>query len=323
MGRDAVGEAVAVNRRAWLLLLLLAALWGASYLFIAIALEDLSPAAIVASRCALAALVLLPYAWRTGALEGIREAAAPIALLALIQVAAPFVLISAGQTEIASSLAGILVASAPIFTALLAVRVDQSERLHGRGAVGVAIGIVGVGVLLGVDLGGDTGQLLGGLAVVLASFGYAIGGFMLKRRFSSYKPVGVVVGTMTASALMTLPIALATPPDGVGLDTIGAIAALGAGGTGIAFVIYYTLNAEVGPTRTSLVAYIAPGFAVLYGVFLLDESFSVGTALGLLLIVGGSWLAANSGRRVTPDEEARAATQPMPDAAATASIRAG
>ena len=295
---DAIGEAGAVSRRAWILLLILAALWGASYLFIAIALDDLSPAMVVATRCGFAALVLLPVAIRWNALSGLRESVGAIFVLALVQVAAPFLLIGAGQTEIASSLAGILVASAPIFTAILAVWVDQGERLHGRGIAGVAVGIAGVAVLLGVDLGGDSGQLLGGLAVVLASLGYAIGGFMLKRRFSGFEPIGVVVATMAASTLITLPLALATPPDGVGLDTIGAIAALGVGGTGIGFVIYYTLNREVGPTKTSLVAYIAPGFAVLYGVALLGESFTLGTALGLVLIVGGSWLAANSRPRV-------------------------
>lgn len=299
----------------------LAALWGASYLFIAIALDDLSPAMVVTTRCALAALVLAPIAWRTGALTGLGSVIPAILVLALVQVAAPFMLISAGQTEIASSLAGILVASAPIFTAILAVWIDHSERLHGRGVVGVAIGIVGVAVLLGVDLGGDSGQLLGGLAVVLASFGYAVGGFMLKRRFGTYRPIGVVVGTMAASALMTLPIALATPPERLGLDTVGAIAALGAGGTGIAFVIYYTLNREVGPTKTSLVAYIAPGFAVLYGVLLLDEAFSLGTALGLLLIVGGSWLAANSRPEIVPGDDTRS-SPPITAAPAAPTIRA-
>ena len=321
-GSPRVGEAVTVNRRAWLLLLILAAFWGASYLFIAIALDDLSPAMVVTSRCAFAALVLAPVAWRQGAFAGLGAVIPGIVVLAAIQVAAPFLLISAGQTEIASSLAGILVASAPIFTAILAVRLDQNERLHGRGMAGVVIGIVGVAVLLGVDLGGDSGQLLGGLAVVLASLGYAVGGFMLKRRYNGYSPIGVVVGTMTASALMTLPISLATWPDSVGLDTVAAIAALGAGGTGIAFVIYYTLNREVGPTRTSLVAYIAPGFAVLYGVLLLDEEFSLGTALGLVLIVGGSWLAANSKPRVILRDDPESAAQPVAAGAAARTISA-
>jgi drug/metabolite transporter (DMT)-like permease len=102
---------------------------------------------------------------------------------------------------------------------------------------------------------------------------------------------------MTASALMTLPLMLLDTPAHVGLDTAGAMLALGLGGTGIAFVIYYTLNREIGPTRTSLVAYVAPVFAVIYGVTLLNESFGVTTAIGIILIIGGSWLAAKAPAR--------------------------
>jgi drug/metabolite transporter (DMT)-like permease len=286
-----------VDRRNWTLLLVLAALWGASYLFIKIGLDDLSPAAIVFSRTALAALVLLPLAIARGGMAPLWRRAPAVFALAAIQVAGPFLLISAGERHIDSSLAGILVASAPIFTAIFAIWIDSSERLSTTGVVGVAIGIVGVALLLGVDLGSGS-ALGGGLMVVLASVGYALGGFGLKRYFTGYQPLALVAGTMSASALMTLPLMLLDTPAHVGLDTAGAMLALGLGGTGIAFVIYYTLNREIGPTRTSLVAYVAPVFAVVYGVTLLDESFTVTTAIGIVLIVGGSWLAAKAPARV-------------------------
>lgn len=306
-------------RRNWILLLALAALWGASYLFIEIGLDDLSPAAIVFARTALAALVLLPFAIHSGGMAPLWRRAPGLVVLGAVQVAAPFLLISAGQRHIASSLAGILVAAAPIFTALLAIWVDSSERLSGRGAVGVLVGIVGVGLLLGVDLGHSSEALGGGLMVVLASVGYAIGGFALKRYFTGFQPLALVAGTMSASALLTLPLMLMDVPDSVGLDTIGAMSALGLGGTGLAFVIYYTLNREIGPTRTSLVAYVAPVFAVIYGVWLLDEEFGLTTALGIVLIVGGSWLAARAPARA-PVEAAAAragpeAARPEPEAA--------
>jgi drug/metabolite transporter (DMT)-like permease len=284
-----------VDRRNWILLLALAALWGASYLFIKIALDDLSPAGIVFTRTALAALVLLPFAIKSGGMAPLWRRAPAIAALAAVQVAGPFLLISAGERHIASSLAGILVASAPIFTAIFAIWLDQAERLSTDGIVGVAIGILGVALLLGVDVDGS--GLAGGLMVVLASVGYALGGFGLKRYFKGYQPLALVAGTMTASAVMTLPLFLLDLPEHVALDTVGAMAALGLGGTGIAFVIYYTLNHAIGPTRTSLVAYIAPVFAVVYGVTLLDENFGVTTALGVVLIVGGSWLAARAPAR--------------------------
>jgi drug/metabolite transporter (DMT)-like permease len=285
-----------VDRRNWILLLALAALWGASYLFIKIGLDDLSPAGIVFTRTALAALVLLPFAIKSGGMAPLWRRAPGLFLLAAVQVAGPFLLISAGEIHIASSLAGILVASAPIFTAIFAIWIDQAERLSANGIVGVAIGILGVALLLGVDVSGS--GLGGGLMVVLASVGYAIGGFALKRYYSGHQPLALVASTMTASALMTLPLFLIDLPGHVGLDTVGAMSALGLGGTGIAFVIYYTLNHEIGPTRTSLVAYIAPIFALVYGVTLLDENFGPATAAGIVLITGGSWLAARSPSRV-------------------------
>src|SRR3954449_7165951 len=205
-----------------MLLLLLAALWGASYLFIKIGLDDLSPAGVVFTRTALAALVLMPFAIRGGGMAPLWRHAPGLFALGAVQVAGPFLLISAGEQHIPSSLAGILVASAPIFTAILAIWIDDSERLSGLGAAGVAVGIVGVGLLLGVDLGGSGAALAGGLMVVLASIGYAIGGFGLKRYFSGYQPLALVAGTMSASALMTLPLFLLAPPDSVGLDTVGA-----------------------------------------------------------------------------------------------------
>jgi drug/metabolite transporter (DMT)-like permease len=284
-----------VDRRNWILLLALAALWGASYLFIKIGLDDLSPAGVVFTRTALAALVLLPFAIKSGGMSPLWRRAPGLFALGAVQVAGPFLLISAGERHIASSLAGILVASAPIFTAIFAIWVDQAERLSANGVVGVVIGILGVALLLGVDVSGS--GLVGGLMVVLASAGYAIGGFALKRFFTGYQPLALVASTMTASAVMTLPLFLIDLPGNVGLDTIGAMSALGLGGTGIAFVIYYTLNREIGPTKTSLVAYIAPVFAVVYGVTLLDENFGPATALGIVLIIGGSWLAARSPAR--------------------------
>lgn len=279
-------------RRAWILLLILASVWGASYLFIKIGLEDLSPALIVFLRTALAGLILLPIALSRGALAGLRGLAGPLVLLAAVQVAGPFLLISVGEQEISSSLTGILVASAPIFTALLAVWIDHEERASGARLVGVGIGIVGVALLLGVDVGGGA-ALVGGLLVVLAGMGYAIGGFYLKRRFAEAQPIGIVTYTMLTSAALSLPWAAVTAPDAtLAAGSLAAIGALGIVGTGFAFVIFYTLIAEVGPARASLVAYIAPLFAVVYGVVLLDESVGIGTFAGLALIVAGSWLAA-------------------------------
>lgn len=156
-------------------------------------------------------------------------------------------------------------------------------------------GLVGVGVLLGVDLSGTTAEALGGLAVVLASLGYALGAFLSKHRLPGAPPTGVAAWVMVASALMLAPFAIASVPDAApGAGPVLAVVALGVLGTGIAFAIFYDLMATIGPARTFIVTYLAPAFAVVYGALLLDESVSASTIAGLALIVGGSYFAASS-----------------------------
>ena len=291
-------------RRAWTLIVALGALWGASYLFIKIGLRDLSPAMIVFARTALGPLVLLPPALARGALRPLRGHVRFLVLLAAVQVAAPFVLITLGERSISSSLAGILVSTTPIFTALIAIQVDQEERVTGVGLAGVGVGIVGVGLVVGVDVAGS--GLLGALAVVLASLGYAAGGLMMKKRMRGVPALGSAAATMVASAALLVPAAVASWPAHVpAAGPVLAVVALGVGGTGIAFVIFYALIADVGPTKASLVTYIAPGFAVVYGVSLLHERFTIAAGAGLVLIVGGSWLAAEG--RLPARRYARAA----------------
>jgi drug/metabolite transporter (DMT)-like permease len=283
-----------MTRRSWLLMGLLAALWGASYLFIKVALDDgIEPIFIVWARIALGALVLVPIAIRLGARGALGGRWPALAVMSLVQVVLPFLLITYGERHIASSLTGILVASAPIFTALLAVRFDQDERLRGIAAAGVVMGILGVALLFGVDLSGDSAALAGGLMVLLASLGYAIGGFYLKHRLRGIPAVGIAAATMVVGTIVLAPAALFTLPAAVpSAKAIGSLLVLGAGGTGIAFLIFYTLIAGIGPSRAALVAYIAPGFAVFYGAWLLSEPLTAGAVLGLGLILAGSWVAA-------------------------------
>jgi drug/metabolite transporter (DMT)-like permease len=296
-----------MDRRSWFWLLALGAIWGASYMFIAIGLRDLSPGMVAFLRIALAALVLLPVAALQGALKGVKPFLGWLILLGAVQVAGPFILISAGEEEISSSLAGILVASAPLFTAVLAIWVDDEERSRGLRLVGVLIGIAGVALLLGVDLGGDGSELLGGLAVVLAALGYAIGGLLAKHRLAGVAPVGMSGLVMTASAIILLPVAIGTAPGSFpGLGPIAAVATLGVLGTGVAFVIFYWLISTVGPARTLVVTYVAPGFAIVYGSVFLSEEITVATIAGLGLILMGSWLSAEGrlpGRRPLPAGE--------------------
>jgi drug/metabolite transporter (DMT)-like permease len=271
--------------------LLLSGFWGASYLFIKVALDDgVAPWAIVSARTALAALVLVPLAAFTGVLGSLRGRFVPIVVLGLVQAAAPLTLIAVGEERISSSLTGILVSTAPIFTFLLAFALTGAERASRASLAGVAIGIVGVGMLLGVDAGGGSEALVGGLFVILAAFGYAVGAWYLKRNLTGVEPVATVAGTQVVAALATLPLGLLHIPESIPSgEAIASIATLGIFCTGIAFVFFHSLVATEGPATASLVGYVAPGFSVFYGVVLLDESFTAVTAAGLVLILGGSW----------------------------------
>jgi drug/metabolite transporter (DMT)-like permease len=250
-------------------------------------------------------------------LSALRGRWVTVGLVGLAQVTVPFLLITFGENHIESQLAGILVSSAPIFTALLALAFDHDERSHGWGAVGIGVGMLGVVLLFGLDLSGSGDQVLGGLMIVLASLGYAIGALLLKHKLPGVPPVAVAGGEMVIAAVLTLPLAVASLPDHApSLKSVGALALLGAAGTGIAFLWFFTLIAEIGPARASVISYIAPGFSVFYGVTLLGEPFSFGAVAGLALILAGSWLAVQG--RLPSWSRRGPAVAPAPTAPAAA-----
>ncbi|MDQ3739737.1 MAG: DMT family transporter [Actinomycetota bacterium] len=284
-----------MTRRAWILMLALAALWGASYMFVEITLDGgLSSTFLVFARTALGALVLAPVALSRGAFAPARRHLPLLGFIALVQITGPFLLITVGQHHVTSSMAGILVSSAPIFTTIIATFYAHDDRLGPMGIAGIGVGMLGIALLFGVDLGGSAETLLAGGGILLASLDYAVGATLSKRRLSDVPPVGIAASIIGLGALSLAPLAPFTAPEAMpSLGTWAALLALGAGGTGLAFLIFYVLNADIGPSRASVVAYIAPVFSVIYGVTLLDESFGAGTAAGLVLILAGSWMAAD------------------------------
>jgi drug/metabolite transporter (DMT)-like permease len=270
-----------------------AAVWGSSYMFIKLALDDFSPGGVVVIRTALGAVLLLTIARARGALAALRGRLRWVVVLSLLQVAVPFLLISYGERYISSSLTAILISVVPIYTALLAARFDRAERARGWGLVGIVTGIAGVVLLFGVDLSGDSKELLGGAMMLVAALCYAISWMLAKHKAAGVAPEAMSGAIMLVATVVTSPVLMATlPGHAPGLKSIAALLALGAGGTGIAFILYYTLIADVGPGRASIVGYVAPAFSVAYGVALLGESLSPGSVAGLALILAGSWLGA-------------------------------
>lgn len=289
------------------LLVALASIWGASYLLIKYALEDFQPPFIVWGRLLIALVVLGAALLATARAGDIRAAAAELrdrpgtaALLGLLAIAMPFTLITVGELHVPSGLTAVLIAPASIFVAMLAPLLDASERADARTAAGMAIGLGGVALLVGVESVHSTGEFFGSLAMIGAALSYALGGFVAKRRYTGLSPLATSMVSISAATVLVSPLGLATFPDALpGWRASLALLALGGLGTALAFVIFYNLVAAVGAGRASLVSYLAPGVALVYGAWLLDEPVTWAAVAGLGLILGGVALASTPRRVAT------------------------
>ncbi len=288
-----------MSARAWSVFAAVSVLWGMPYLFIKVAVEEVSPAFVAFSRVALAAAVLLPLAWRAGALGGLRGKGRALVAFAVLEVVVPFPLIAFGEQEVSSSLAAILIAALPLTIALLALRFDAEERVGGARLVGLFVGLGGVVLLLGIDVAGRTEELLGALAILAATLGYAGGPMVLKRHLADTDPRASMAAALAISAVLLAPAAALSAPSAVPSgDAVASLVVLGLVCTALAFVAYFTLIAEVGPSRASLITYVNPIVAVALGVTILGESVGFAAIAGLLLILAGSWLG--TGGRTPP-----------------------
>jgi drug/metabolite transporter (DMT)-like permease len=293
-----------MTRRAWFLFAVMSVLWGVSYLFIKVAVRELPPVVVVTARTGIAALVLVPVALRQGLLRPVLAKAGPLVALSLMNVAAPFLLITYGETHISSSLTALLIAAEPIMIAVLAWRLDSAERVSARQALGLAVGMGGVVVLVGLDLTGDRLGLLGAGMVLLATVGYAGSTLIVKRHLADVPVVGVVAATMTITTVLLGPLAVATAPHRLpGPQVAGSLLVLGLLCTALAFLAFYALIAEAGPGRAAVITYVNPAVAVLLGVLVLGEALTAATVAGSLLILAGSWLSTRPARapRHTPE----------------------
>jgi len=289
-----------MTAREWGLLLLLSLLWGGSFFFVGVAVKTLPPFTIVAARVSIAALLL----WATAGLTGadpraiVREAPA-LALLGLLNNAAPFVLIVAGQTRIASGLAAILNAATPIFTVLIAHFVTTTERLTWRRAAGAALGLLGVVILMAGHGALSQAPLWAELAVLCAAAFYACGSLYGRRfRARGLAPIEVATGQVTAAAIFLLPLAVGIDRPWLGpapgWDALAALFAIGALSTALAYVIYFRILAGAGATNVVLVTLLAPATSILLGVAVLGERLEARHLLGFAVISAG--LALIDGR---------------------------
>ena len=269
--------------------------WGIPYLLIKVAVEDGVPPAFLAwSRVMLGAAVLLGLAWRAGTLATLRGRGRWLALFAVFEIVVPFPLIAAGERHVDSSVAAIIIATAPLIVALLALRFDSSERVSGRRLVGLLIGLGGVVALVGIDIAGRADELLGAAAILVAAAGYAAGPMVLNRKLTDADPRATMGASLAIAGALLTPLAIADPPAAAPPgEAIVALLVLGLVCTAAAFVIYSGLIAEIGPGRALVITYVAPVVAVALGVTVLGERPGAGAIAGLLLIIAGSWLSTD------------------------------
>ncbi|HEU4448654.1 MAG TPA: DMT family transporter [Gaiellaceae bacterium] len=282
------------------LLAIVAAIWGASYLFIKVAVDEVEPTAMMLFRLVLASLVLVPLiAWRLGpreAVEQVRRTGRGAFGVGLLNAAVPFTLIAWGEKHIDSGIAAIANASVPIFVVLLALRFNPSERVRGIRLAGILVGLLGVGVLTGLHPEGGWLAVAGTLAVVVASLSYAGANHLVQHRYAGTPALVTTTASSLTGAVILLPFALFQLPGEVpSWEAIGSIVALGVLATAVALLFYFRMLGLYGASRSSLVTYLLPPTALVYGVLILDERVTLNAALGLVLILAGVALGSGAG----------------------------
>jgi drug/metabolite transporter (DMT)-like permease len=294
-----------VTWRAWTTFAALCAIWGVPYFFIKLALQDLSPAAVAWARIALAAAVLVPVAWHRGVLQPVFAHKRAVIAFAIAELAIPFSLIAMGEQWISSSLAGILIATVPLTVVVIAPWFGLRERPGARRLLGLAVGFLGVVAILGLDTGHGPMLWAGVACMLVAVVGYAVGPLIVERYLADVDELGALAGSLVVAMIVLFPLAAASAPGHVpSALSLGSVIVLGLVCTALGLLLYFYLISAAGAARASVVAYINPAIAALFGVFMLDEPFGIGSATGLAMILLGSWLATHKPRQTHAAEVA-------------------
>jgi drug/metabolite transporter (DMT)-like permease len=270
----------------------LSVIWGLPYFFIKLAVAEVPPLMIAWGRLTLAALILMPIAWRRGALGPLKGHAGALLTFAFAEFVIPFSAIAIGEQWVSSSVAGILIATVPMWVVLLSRSFGVHERLGARRLAGLTLGFVGVVALLG--FGTITGRWgwAGAGCMLVSAVGYAVGPLVIQSHMKALDAIGPLAACLAiSSAVLLVPALLVVPAHVPSATALGCIAALGIVCTALAMMLMFYLVSHAGASRASLITYLNPVVASLLGVMLLDESLGVSGLLAFALILLGSWLA--------------------------------
>jgi drug/metabolite transporter (DMT)-like permease len=301
-----------MSRRSWLLFAAMCLIWGIPYLLIRVAVRDVAPGTLVFLRTGIGGLILLPLALRGGGYRAVLRRWRPLVAFTVIEIAVPWLLLSDAETKLSSSLSGLLIAAVPLVGVLVARWSGGRERVGPARLAGLLLGVAGVAMLVGLDLGQlHTWPLVEVAAVVL---GYAVAPVIMARHLADLPSIPVVSASLLLAALAYLPYAALRPPRGLDGRELASVVVLGVVCTALAFVLFFALIAAIGPARSTVITYVNPAVAVLFGVLLLNERFTTGMAIGFPLILAGSVLAArHDGRPDVAAPEAAACELLLPE----------
>jgi drug/metabolite transporter (DMT)-like permease len=268
----------------------MAVIWGIPYLLIKIAIGELTPASLVLLRTAIGAALLLPVAAARGWLAPLFPYWRWVLAYTIVEVSLPWFLLADGERRLSSSLTGLMIAAVPLVTAVLQLLTRADERLDRRRAVGLLVGMIGVAILVGLNVSFKDLWAVGEVGLVV--LGYSAGPIIIARRLPTLPAVGVVAASLVLTALLYLPIGLPqlprTMPSG---QVLMAVLILAVVCTALAFLLFFALIGEVGPVRATIITYFNPAVALLLGVVVLNEPFTLGAVVGFSLILVGSVVA--------------------------------
>jgi drug/metabolite transporter (DMT)-like permease len=291
-----------MTSRGLVLFALMSVIWGIPYLFIRVAVAEISPAVLVLARTALAAAILLPLAIARVDLRPILARWRWLAAFAAIEIAVPWVMLGSAEQHLTSSLTGILIAGVPLVGTIIALATGGTDRVTRTGGLGLAIGLIGVVAIVGVDLGASDAVSLVEVGVVI--FCYALGPAILSRRLNGLPSIGVMALSITLCALVYLPIAGAQWPAAMpSANVLAAIVILAVVCTAAAFLVFAALIDETGPVRATVITYVNPAVAAILGVAVLDERLTPAMIAGFGLVILGSLLATRPARQVAERTE--------------------
>src|SRR5437588_590396 len=297
-----------MTRRGLLLFAAMCVIWGIPYLFIRVAVGELTPACVVVVRTGVAAGVLMPSVLRRGGLRAMGGRWVPLFGFADIEIAGPWFFLSSAEQHITSALAGLLVSAVPLVGVAVATALGNREHLELGSMTGFVIGLAGVALIVGFDLRASDGVALVQMALVV--IGYAVAPAILARYLTGVPSVTVIGVALGLCALGYAPAALLQWPHSLpSLGVIGSVAVLAVVCTAIAFLLFFRLIAEIGPVRATVITYVNPAVAAVLGVAVLRENLTFGMLFGFVLVLAGSVLAT---RRRAPAKASSRAPEAQP-----------